>query len=274
MTQNNNLDTTTRTSGPGRPELPAFFEGFAWALPRAFSKAVSRCRFEEGDILYDTRAAYDADWEQAIQQVHNSIQVREPGRGLKILKGSADSLFEKNWNSQVCIECQQADNAQETTYIRTTQGRLYAALWHGDLSLLEKDTPEPARPLPLREATKSLSQASPYAKAMAGSHPVFIMARDTSHKLSQLRHMQVASALHTQHGAIGHCVPPRQAGLACWQTLAPTIDILFYIMDPAECDPIQRTLTSCLHGATNQDSPDGFRLSAYGILVTADNDDS
>lgn len=44
-----------------------FFSGFKWAVPGAFSDAVALCRFEEGDTLYDTKNAYNDDWEKASQ---------------------------------------------------------------------------------------------------------------------------------------------------------------------------------------------------------------
>ena len=34
--------------------------GFTWPVPRAFASAVSACRFEQGDVLYDAASAYAA----------------------------------------------------------------------------------------------------------------------------------------------------------------------------------------------------------------------
>ena len=36
-----------------------FIEQFAWALPKAFRDAVATCSFQEGDMLYSSRRAYD-----------------------------------------------------------------------------------------------------------------------------------------------------------------------------------------------------------------------
>ena len=32
-----------------------FLRGFKWAVPTAFSSAISQCQFEEGDIFYDSK---------------------------------------------------------------------------------------------------------------------------------------------------------------------------------------------------------------------------
>jgi hypothetical protein len=36
-----------------------FFPKFKWAVPHAFGDALAACRFEQGDILYDTLMAYE-----------------------------------------------------------------------------------------------------------------------------------------------------------------------------------------------------------------------
>jgi len=41
---------------------PDYFDGFSWALPNAFADALALCRFEQGDMLYDTRRAYEGEW--------------------------------------------------------------------------------------------------------------------------------------------------------------------------------------------------------------------
>ncbi len=52
-----------------------FFDGFAWAVPAAFSEAVSACMFLEGDTLYDTKKAYSGEWEKALPYIRHYIQV-------------------------------------------------------------------------------------------------------------------------------------------------------------------------------------------------------
>ncbi len=53
-----------------------FFSNFTWAVPKAFSDAVASCRFEEGDMLYDTPKAYEVDWEDAIKCTTHFLQVK------------------------------------------------------------------------------------------------------------------------------------------------------------------------------------------------------
>ena len=210
----------------------------------------------------------------------HTIQVHAPGRGLKVLKGGADSVFEKNWHSEVRLELQSPGADAPVRSVTTTQGRLYATLWHGDLSLLEPEAPEPARPLAFREAHKALAQALPYARVLGEGRPVFVMARDLASKTSQARSIKVESALRRQHAAVSHCVLPRQAGLEDWDRLSPTVEIVFHVMPSAAYDSIYDTLRLQLRTTGGKEEGDkeegakeekgGFRLSAHGLLEMFD----
>ncbi|MBW2422642.1 MAG: hypothetical protein JRG86_00240 [Deltaproteobacteria bacterium] len=58
----------------GPPGRKAFFEGFAWPVPRAFDAAVGAPRFEQGDVLYADPAGY-ADLEGRLPKRLMAIQV-------------------------------------------------------------------------------------------------------------------------------------------------------------------------------------------------------
>ena len=244
-----------------------FFDGFAWGIPKAFSDAVAACWFEEGDMLYDTQKAYNGDWGTAVKQIHHIIQIREPARGLSTIPKESGSVFKKNWASEVYFELQSLHDNSIPKYIRTTQGRLYSALWHGDLSIVDKDAPEPKLPLQLREVTKKLEQTVSFAKELAGANPVFVMARDLSNNISRIKHRKVKSALHSHYGASNHAFVPKKAGVKNWERVAPTIDVVFYIMKPAEHDDIHERLKSQLYVSAKEAKKDRFRLSTHGMLL-------
>jgi len=244
-----------------------FFEGFAWAVPEAFSEAVAACQFEEGDMLYDTQKAYEDDWGTAVKHIHHLIQVREPARGSSTTSKESRSVFKKNWTSEVYFELRSPPGNSVSKYIRTTQGRLYSALWHGDLSIVNKDAPEPKIPLQLRDVTKSLKQTISFAKELAGSNPVFVMARDLSNSISTIKHMKVKSSLHSHFSAENHAFMPKKTGLKNWERISPTIDVVFYVMNPAEHDDIHETLKSQLYVPAKDAKKDMFRLSAHGMLI-------
>ena len=64
-----------------------YFSGFAWAVPKAFSDAIALCRFEEGDVLYDTKSAYEKEWDDAKSNIKYFLQVRYPGRARTAISG-------------------------------------------------------------------------------------------------------------------------------------------------------------------------------------------
>ncbi|MDO6564656.1 hypothetical protein Q4488_14830 [Amphritea sp. 1_MG-2023] len=110
-----------------------FFSNFSWAVPQSFSDAVALCRFEEGDVLYDTSKAYDGSWGEAVKQITYFLQVRYPIRATSGEKGNVGGVFEKNWSSEVRIELYKNQEKVGIGQITTTQGRLYTAIWKGDL---------------------------------------------------------------------------------------------------------------------------------------------
>lgn len=57
------------------------FDGVTWAVPKAFSDAVTACKFEEGDILHDSRKAYIGECGKAAEHINNSLQVYSPSLG-------------------------------------------------------------------------------------------------------------------------------------------------------------------------------------------------
>ncbi len=141
-----------------------FFSGFKWAVPKAFSDAVALCRFEEGDILYDTEKAYIDNWEKACKFIEHSLQVRYPARVGGGASEKGGGVFSGNWGSEVRIDLYKNQDKVGVGQITTTQGRLYTALWKGDISILKKESEEPPIPLTVQDVTKTLDQATQKAK--------------------------------------------------------------------------------------------------------------
>ena len=82
-----------------------FFPGFAWAVCKAFREPLASCRFEQGDILYDTKKAYEGTWGEAINHLHFSIQINSPKRGIATKKKQDEaSAFADNWKQQVELD--------------------------------------------------------------------------------------------------------------------------------------------------------------------------
>lgn len=110
-----------------------FFPEFKWAVPSAFSSAIASCRFEQGDILYDTQLAYKGSWGEAEPHINYSLQVKFPPRSSSTDMSNNDaSVFSANWSAKVVFELHN-HKTKTTKLIETTQGRLYSLLWKGDL---------------------------------------------------------------------------------------------------------------------------------------------
>lgn len=79
-------------------EPMAFFSGFAWSVPMAFSDAVGACQFSRGDTLYSNRIAY-RQWNEEFYKLAKDLHA------IKVLSPEAKpappspGLFQSNWNS-------------------------------------------------------------------------------------------------------------------------------------------------------------------------------
>ena len=178
-----------------------FFEGFAWAVPKAFRDALASCSFAEGDMLYDTRAAYADSWDEG--QMTYAIRIHAPARKLQASEGTESaSIFEANWNSPVKLEFfKGAAPFSSERFLFTSQGRLFTLLRHGDLSVLDMASPPPPMPLLLgklrsyldtpgvHEAVRSMA----YARAEKPNLALFPF--DGSSELSAEKHRRLRRAL-------------------------------------------------------------------------------
>jgi hypothetical protein len=243
-----------------------FFDGFTWAVPKAFSDAVTACRFEEGDILYDSRKAYIGEWSKAVEHINHSLQVYSPSRGSTAAANASGSVFGKNWDTEVTFELQDVSSAEPARLIETTQGKLFTALWRGDLTVFEDDL-NPGLPLRLKEVSKMLEQAIPAAGNLSNGKPTFIMARDVANSISKLKHMKVSAALHSRFKAEPKVLMPKEVGMQEWDRVAPTIDVVFYVMESGSSSEIQDALKAQLYVPAENAKKDMFRLSTHGLLI-------
>lgn len=84
------------------------------------------CRFERGDLVYDRLEVYQK-WEDAVKNIHYSIQVNLPAQGVGRATLQA-GVFEENWKSEVVFTLTDY-KANDRRKVTTTQGRLYTLLW-------------------------------------------------------------------------------------------------------------------------------------------------
>jgi len=243
-----------------------FFTGFKWAVPVAFSDAVSLCRFEEGDLLYDTPRAYDDEWGKANKHIEYSMQVRYPARVTGGTGASDSGVFTSNWKSEVRVELYKHLEKMGVGQIETTQGRLYTALWKGDVTILKRDTEEPQVPFTVQQVTRSLAESAETAKRLSAKYPVFVMARDLSNPISREKYSKILSKLKKHLAGEPQLLRPKSAGFNGWANVAPTIEIAFFITNGVSTEQLHNLVKEAVYVPAKDATKDMFRISAHGAI--------
>lgn len=241
-----------------------FFPSFNWAVPIAFSDAVNLCRFEEGDVLYDTPLAYGKSWQEACDNIAYSLQVRYPARSGSAAKG-VGGVFEKNWSSEVRIDLYK--NLRKAAAITTTQGKLYSALWTGNLDFLEAQK-HPALPLRLKQIMPMLRTLPHKLTDNANGHVTFVLPRDISNAISKLKYQKIKTALnphlHTQGTII---LSPKDAGLPQPETIAPTIDLALFPVTLNSKEQLTELIKSVVYRPSQNAKRSMFRVASHGVII-------
>jgi len=238
-----------------------FFTEFSWAVPNIFSGAIAKCKFEEGDIIYDSQFAYQ-EWGQAIESIKYCIKVKSPRRTLRITKGKSASAASANWYSEVVIDFKKFIGDTPSQIIKTTQGRLYSLLWKGDLEIFSEDKPGPPPPLFLKDVRKMLAETVSECERIAGNRPYFIMAYDPTNDVSLQHHLKILSALEKDFGCKLSQLTSKDSGFKEWEKISPVICTNLYVLDNGGYDDVLRTLKKVLY----KGKKDKFRILTYGIL--------
>ena len=243
-----------------------FFSGFKWAVPVAFSDAVSLCRFEEGDILYDTSKAYDDEWGTASKYIDYSMQVRYPARVTGGAGANESGVFTNNWKSEVKVELYKRLEKVGVGQIETTQGRLYTALWKGDVAILKRDTEEPPIPFTVQQVTRNLAETADTAKKFSSKYPVFVMARDLSNPISRDKYSKISTKLSKHVANEPQLLRPKSVGLNDWANIAPTIDIAFFLTNCVSAEQLHNLVKEAVYVPAKDATKDMFRISAHGMI--------
>jgi len=247
-----------------------FFAGFAWALPEAFADPLEKCRFERGDVLYDTPAAYEGDWTAARKAATRVLQVRLPQQGETAKQDKdATSVFADNWKRSAHVELFEAEDlgARE---IKTTQGRLYSFLWRDDESVLDLDAPEPPLPLMAGDLRGRLEEAAEKVAAevrVEGPASLFVFPFD-----------QASSRLRDKGHAIGEALAEVdgikelefQVGSYEGREPLPTLRWKAYLLPGMDEAAVSDLLKPVLYNpqGDREGKADRFSLARHGQVVT------
>jgi hypothetical protein len=252
-------------------DLPDYFDGFSWAVPSAFADALALCRFEQGDVLYDTQCAYEGEWASALRHIKYQVEVKFPLRGGSVKSSeSEDSAFEDNWNSKAVIRFvdHRASSEREVT---TTQGNLYSMLWSGDISALDSLSVPP--PLGARHLLGRLTDVlallrQKHSRALSNS-AVFVMPFDHTSKLLRSKLRTVESALQTL-GAKRDAMAVRDLEIEGSSSFAPTTSVVWFAMSSEyKSETVTNLLKKHIHKPSKdkKTARENFNVKTHGLLA-------
>ncbi len=256
-----------------RHQSDAYFAGFRWALRRSFARPLGFCRFEQGDVIYDTPIAYERTWDEALKYIHWSVQIKSPARGmLNKTEKDARSVFVDNWNQAVTLELIDYD-AATTREVSTTQGRLYTLFWRGEIECLAHASPNPPIPKLAKDVLRRLDDAVPYFRMKvprAYSNPIgFLIAEDPTNEVLSLKHVRLQAALSAEFKWSRMTASPRDAGLSTNMDFAPTLAVACYAVESGSLAPVEAALKRALYvpGKARKTDRELFKPSTHGRLV-------
>jgi hypothetical protein len=248
-----------------------FFPGFAWAVRKAFREPLASCRFEQGDILYDTKKAYEGTWNDAINHLRFSIQINSPLRGIVSNKKQDEaSVFTENWRQLVELDLVEYPS-KKTLLFSTTQGRLYTTLWKGDIRQLKYDSPEPPVPRLAKDALINIPSTSDMfvLKCTTGiTHPIlFIMPFDETNEILRIKMQNIKNNLK-EFQPQTLLSDPEEFGLPNANEYVPTFKLACFVMDTIEQRGVYVKLKEALYSRSKDKriDVDRFKLERHGYL--------
>jgi hypothetical protein len=245
----------------------------AWPVPLSFAGAISGMRFEQGDVLYRDKAAYEP-LDGQIPKGMTAIQVLLPQRSTRGV--SPDSTGDRrlsNWRSEVTIEWVELDSGRSRTRV-LSQGKLAMALFSGQDDWLDPERGEPPLPRPARDLQRQLAQAvaafAEQTAAKAGSHFIFVV--DLASDASRTKAIGVEEALRATGPVELTDLSPADAGIEGASSFHPSLVIRALTLANRTTEAVFPVLRACLYGGGAVEVPDGdgasdrFSIARHGIL--------
>lgn len=247
-----------------------FLSGFAWPVPRAFASATAACRFEQGDVFFDTPDGYAA-WKADRPRFH--VQVLDPPRTARSVPAESEGRFAANWSSPVTCEVRDR-KASTTEVVTSTQGRLFRCLWRGDPLLLRDSAAGDASDLVLpgigRDLQKHLASTLPALRqgtgAQADAGLWFVSVLDESAEASLAKARDVESVLAARYTPTVRSLSPQEAGVPDGQDYHPALRVRGVWVEETREDVVHELLKQALYGPVRSGA-DRFKLERHGLLV-------
>lgn len=240
-----------------------YFEGFKWAVPTAFRAALDDFGFKRGDTLYDTRSAYEMGWADALKVMDRSIRVRYPDQPSAASADGA-SQMEAKWSSEIRLDLF-GKNQRLEQQMESTQGRLYTALWHGDVSVLSLDADEPPLPRRASDVLRLLDSVSERATTETNGGAVFVMPLDRANLRSLEKHDEVMAKLESHLEGDARYLSAEEAGIPNPDLIAPTVVVALFPTSELTADATEELVKTVLYSG-GESTADKFRVSAHGAI--------
>jgi len=235
-----------------------YFSKFTWPLPRGFKSALEFCKFEEGDLLYSDKSAYESGWHPNLG--FDMLQIVSPRRSEARSSRSADSIFADNWQSKVVMDLWMPNNNKWR--VETTQGALYKSLWLGDLDFCTNPGMRIAQPLGAIQLKSSMKEA---VRAIRELHMLdrscaFLLPFDESQEL----HLEKVRKLDAAFGATAKSRTHYANDVTDASTeFLPTVWIKEYSID-LEGGAAQKLIQDALYTGKLSGDEAQFKLSNHG----------
>lgn len=233
--------------------------GFEWAIPSAFTSALAKCKFEEGDVLYDHPSAYTEEWSEALKWLKFGVQIVKPLRSSST-NTTKENVFISNWNSSVEFDLIDFQN-KESTRIQCRQGNLYLLLWHGNTSDLEVNLEDTIKPLMRSDVAKKLNGIN--LKKTTASQ--FIMASDLTSQLmrDKVKKIKVAIGDFADMTSFQAQDIPQLSEM----NVLPTVQIIIFNSELPHYQLEEKIKSAVYSPSKNRISKkDSFRIKTHGIL--------
>ena len=248
-----------------------YFQQFDWALPVAFADPLGTCRFEEGDLLYSSRVAYQTTWGEAQKLLKHCIQIKSPPRGPRMkLDQKNESVFADNWVQQVVMEMTDFPSREART-ITTTQGRLFTYLRFGDISQLEGASPEPHLPKLAQELMGDLESLAGKVVKRSDAGNQFVMPYDHTSSILKAKKLKIETSLNTglRFESVRHMLGDVEPNLKYKYTA--TSELLCFKIKNGSLAEVSDALKRALYTPAKDKITDAdrFNLNKHGLLVSA-----
>ncbi|MFA6977844.1 MAG: hypothetical protein WC209_00870 [Ignavibacteriaceae bacterium] len=249
-----------------------YFDGFNWALPKAFAEALSKCLFEVGDIIYDTQKAYSIPWNEAKKVVKHSIQIKSiSSPNLYLEEKNNESIFNENWDSEVVFDYYDYHSLNKIE-ISTTQGRLYSLLWKGNEEYILSANIPATKPCMLKSVFKKIADYKLEISKLSDPNCeyLFYFPVDVANQTFNEKSKKIIKSFKSNVDLISYRIKsysPQNLNSNTSLTLCPTLKfIVFEISGSSES--INEALKKALYiqSKNKKSEKEYFRLKAHGAL--------